>query len=54
MKTGYAFLNSIKVLPKPDMPKDAYNDGPLKAALAEMGISAPVGTIIGEPRKEVK
>ena len=54
MKTGYEFLHSIKVLPKPDMPKDAYNDGPLKQALKEMGIKAPVGSIMGQPRKVVK
>jgi len=54
MKTGYAFLNSIKVLPKPDMPKNAYNDAPLKKALADLGVKAPIGEIIGQPRKVVK
>ena len=27
------------------MPKDAINDGPLKQALAEMRMKAPIGTI---------
>ena len=53
MKTGYAFLHSIKVLASPDMPKDAINDGPLKQALKEMGLTAPVGEIEGQPRKAV-
>ncbi len=54
MKTGYAFLHSIKVLPKPEMPKDAYNDGPLKKALSELGMKAPIGSIMGQPRKKVE
>jgi NitT/TauT family transport system substrate-binding protein len=54
MKTGYAFLHSIKVIEAPEMPKDAYNDAPLKRAMADLKVSAPVGTIMGQPRKQVK
>ncbi len=54
MKTGYAFLNSLKVIESPDIPDGAYNDGPLTAALKEMDLTAPVGEIKGVPRKEVK
>lgn len=53
MKTGYAFLHSIKVVESPDMPKDAINDGPLKQALKEMNLTAPIGKIEGQPRKAV-
>lgn len=53
MRTGYAFLHSIKVVESPDMPKDAINDAPLKQALKEMGITAPIGEIKGQPRKTV-
>lgn len=45
MKDGYAFLHRIKILKSPVMPKDAINDKPLKKALAEMGVTAPIGTI---------
>ncbi len=53
MKAGYEFLYSIKVLPSPDIPADAYNDGPLKKALAELGATTPIGTIRGVPRKQI-
>jgi NitT/TauT family transport system substrate-binding protein len=53
MRTGYAFLHSIKVVESPDMPKDAYNDQPLKQALSEMKLTAPIGRIEGQPRKAV-
>lgn len=49
MKKGYAFLYKVKVLKSPDMPKNAYNDTPIKQALKEMKISAPVGLIKGFP-----
>ncbi|MEW5911583.1 MAG: ABC transporter substrate-binding protein [Thermodesulfobacteriota bacterium] len=49
MKKGYAFLHSIKVLKSPDIPKDAINDGPVKAAMKEMGVKAPVCVIKGLP-----
>lgn len=54
MKNGYAFLHSAKVLTSSDMPANAYNDGPLKEALKQMGLSAPVGVIKGQPRKKVE
>ncbi|MEW5965233.1 MAG: ABC transporter substrate-binding protein [Pseudomonadota bacterium] len=54
MKSGYAFLHSAKVLTTPDMPANAYNDGPLKEALKQLGLSAPVGAIKGVPRKKVE
>ena len=53
MKAGYEFLYSIKVVPDPQIPKDAYNDGPLKKALADLGAATPIGVIYGVPRKKV-
>ena len=50
MKNGYAFLHEIKVLKSPDPPPHAYNDGPLMQALADMGLSGPIGEIRGMPR----
>lgn len=50
MKNGYAFLHEIKVLKSPDPPPNAYNDGPLMQALADMGLSGPIGEIRGMPR----
>jgi NitT/TauT family transport system substrate-binding protein len=50
MNNGYAFLNQLKVLKSPDAPPNAYNDMPIKKALAEMGLTAPIGEIRGKPR----
>lgn len=50
MKRGYAFLHSIKVLESADMPKTAINDAPLKKAMQEMRVKAPLGEIRGQPR----
>jgi NitT/TauT family transport system substrate-binding protein len=50
MKSGYAFLFKLKVIESPDMPATAINDGPLKQAFKEMGLTAPVGEIRGMPR----
>ena len=47
MKDGYAFLNRKKVIKSPEAPPNAYNDMPIKAALKEMGLTAPVGKIAG-------
>lgn len=54
MKKGYAFLHSIKVIESPEMPQDAINDGPLKAAMKEMGVTAPVCVIEGMPASAYK
>jgi NitT/TauT family transport system substrate-binding protein len=54
MNKGYAFLHSVKVLKSPDAPENAYNDMPIKEALKQMGLTAPVGEIKGKPRKTVK
>lgn len=54
MKAGYTFLHSAKVLVAPEMPANAYNDGPLKEALKQLGLTAPVGVIKGQPRKVVQ
>ncbi len=48
MKKGYAFLHEVKVLSSPDMPPHPINEQPLKQALAEMNIQAPVGEIVGQ------
>jgi NitT/TauT family transport system substrate-binding protein len=50
MKQGYVFLHSIKVIESPDMPKDAINPEPLRRAMKEMGVKAPLGEIRGQPR----
>lgn len=50
MKKGYAFLHSIKVIESPEMPKNAINPEPLRQAMKEMGVSAPLGEIRGQPR----
>ncbi len=50
MNNGYAFLHELKVLESPDAPENAYNDMPINAALEEMGLTAPIGQIIGQPR----
>jgi len=49
MKKGYSFLHSIKVIESPDMPKDAINPEPLRQAIKEMGVAAPLGEIRGQP-----
>lgn len=50
MKKGYGFLNKIKVTDTPNMPPSPINDAPLKQALKEMGLTAPVAVIRGQPR----
>lgn len=50
MKNGYAFLYRKKVLKSPDAPPNAYNDMPIKTALKEMGLTAPVGEIAGQDK----
>ena len=50
MKRGYAFLHSIKVIDSAEMPKTAINDAPLRKAMQEMGVKAPLGEIRGQPR----
>jgi NitT/TauT family transport system substrate-binding protein len=49
MKKGYAFLHSIKVIRSPEIPEGAMNTGPVTEAMKEMGVSAPVVVIEGEP-----
>lgn len=53
MKKGYAFLYKMKVLKSPDMPKNAYDPGPINTALKELGMKAPVGEIVGQPRADM-
>lgn len=48
MAEGYAFLHRIDVLRSGEVPENAYNEAPLEAALAELGIEAPVGVIRGD------
>jgi NitT/TauT family transport system substrate-binding protein len=50
MTTGYRFLHSIKVIESPEMPQNAINPEPLKRAMQELGVSAPLGEIRGQPR----
>lgn len=54
MNKGYKFLHQIKVIESPDMPKTAINDAPLKKAMQEMGVTAPLGEIRGLPRSAFK
>lgn len=49
-QNGYTFLHHLKVLKSPNPPENWYNDMPLKKALSEMGLSAPIGNIYGKPR----
>ncbi len=49
MAKGYKFLNSMKIIPSPEIPADAINEAPVKAALAEMGIKPPVVEIEALP-----
>ena len=53
MTKGYSFLHSVNVLKSPDVPDNAYNDMPIKKALEEMGMTAPIGEIKGVARKVV-
>ena len=53
MTKGYSFLHSVNVLKSPDVPENAYNDMPIKKALEEMGMTAPIGEIKGVARKVV-
>ena len=50
MKNGYKFLHEIKVIESAEMPKTAINDAPLKRAMQELGVKAPLGEIRGQPR----
>lgn len=50
MKNGYKFLHEIKVIESAEMPKTAINDAPLKQAMQEMRVKAPLGEIRGQPR----
>jgi ABC-type nitrate/sulfonate/bicarbonate transport system substrate-binding protein len=54
MKKGFEFLHSIKVIRSPDIPEDAINEAPVKAALKEMGLTAPVVEIKGMPFSKFK
>lgn len=55
MKLGYAFLHRMKVLQSGDMPDDAINDGPLKAAYKKLGLPyKSIGQIKGLPRSAFK
>lgn len=50
MRKGYAFLHSIKVIESGEMPKNSINPEPLKRAIKEMNVAAPLGEIRGQPR----
>jgi NitT/TauT family transport system substrate-binding protein len=50
MTTGYRFLHSIKVIESAEMPVNAINPEPLKRAMQELAVKAPLGEIRGEPR----
>ena len=54
MKKGYAFLNKLKVTDSAEMPENAINDGPIKQALKELGMTSPVAVIRGQPRSAFK
>jgi len=54
MNDGYKFLHDLKVIESATMPKTAINDGPLKKAMQEMGVKAPLGEIRGQPRSAFK
>ena len=54
MNDGYKFLHELKVIESPNMPKTAINDGPLKKAMQEMGVKAPLGELRGQPRSQFK
>lgn len=48
MKKVYEFLSQIKVIQPGAVPQNPVNDAPLKQALREMRITAPVGEIRGQ------
>jgi len=52
MKKGYEFLHSLKVIRSGEVPKDAINEGPVTAAMKEMGVTAPVVVIDGRPASD--
>jgi ABC-type nitrate/sulfonate/bicarbonate transport system substrate-binding protein len=54
MTRGYVFLHSIKAIDTATMPTNAINDEPLKRALKELNITAPLGEIRGQPRAAFK
>jgi sulfonate transport system substrate-binding protein len=54
MKNGYVFLNRIKAIDVATMPPNAINDAPLKQALKEMKVTAPIGEIKGQPSSAFK
>lgn len=54
MKRGYEFLYKIKAIDKSEMPPNAINEEPLKRALREMNVKAPLGEIKGQPRSAFK
>lgn len=54
MAKGYKFLNAMKIIPSPEIPPDAINEGPVKAALAEMNLKAPVVEIEALPMSALK
>ena len=54
MKDGYKFLHELKVIESGEMPATAINDAPLKKAMQEMGVKAPLGDIRGQPRSAFK
>lgn len=54
MTDGYKFLYKLKVIESPEMPKTAINDAPLKKAMQEMKVTAPLGEILGQPRSAFK
>lgn len=51
MKKGYAFLHEVKVTRSPDMPAHPINEEPLKRALSELGLTAPVAEIRGQNQR---
>lgn len=48
MEKGFQFLHSIEVLRTAEIPEDAINDAPVKAAMQEMGEEVPVCEIQGK------
>jgi hypothetical protein len=54
MKDGYSFLHGLKVIESATMPATAINDVPLKKAMQEMAVKAPLGELRGQPRSAFK
>ena len=51
MSLGYSFLHRMKVLRSGEIPENAYNDKPLRAALKKLGLPyKSIGQIKGLPR----